>query len=79
MVDEDGTLKFQNRLCVADVIELKKKILTEAHNTRYSIHPGGTKMYQDLKQYFWWDNMKREITEYVDRCLTCQRVKVEHQ
>ena len=46
---------------------LKDKILMEAHNTRYSVHPGGTKMYRDLKQYFWWDNMKTEIAEYVDR------------
>jgi len=36
-------------------------------------------MYRDLKQYFWWDNMKREITEYVDRCLTCQKVNVKYQ
>jgi len=79
VVDEDGTLRFQNRLCVPDKSELKEKILAEAHNTRYSIHPGGTKMYRDLKQYFWWDNVKREIAEYVDRCLTCQKVKAGHQ
>jgi len=79
VIDEDGTLRFQNRLCVPDHSELKEKILAEAHNTRYSIHPGGTKMYRDLKQYFWWDNMKREIAEYVDRCLTCQKVKAKHQ
>jgi len=79
LVDGDGTLRFQNRLCVPDIAELKEQILTEAHNTRYSIHPGGTKMYRDLKQYFWWDNMKREIAKYVDRCSTCQRVKAEHQ
>jgi len=79
VVDENGTLRFQNRLCVPDNSELKEKILAEAHSTRYSVHPGGTKMYRDLKQYFWWDNMKREIAEYVDRCLTCQKVKAEHQ
>jgi len=79
VVHEDRTFRFQNRLCVPDKEEIKRKILEEAHNTRYSVHPGGTKMYRDLRQFFWWDNMKREIAEYVDRCLTCQRVKVKHQ
>jgi len=46
---EDGTLRFQNRLCVPDKEEKKRKILEEAHNTRYSVHPGGTKMYRDLR------------------------------
>jgi len=53
--------------------------LEEAHNTRYSVHPGGTKMYRDLRQYFWWNNMKKDVAEYVDKCLTCQKVKAEHQ
>ena len=46
---KDGTLRFQNRLCVPNAMELRKKILEEAHNTRYSIHLGGTKMYRDLR------------------------------
>jgi len=79
LVHEDGTLRFQNRLCVPNKEELKKRILEEAHNTRYSVHLGGTKMYWDLRQFFWWENMKREIAEYVDKCLTCQKVKDEHQ
>jgi len=49
VVYEDGTLRFQNRLCVPDKVELKEKILTETHNTRYSIHLGGTKMYRESK------------------------------
>ena len=72
-------LRFSSQLCMLDKTELKEKTLTEAHNTRHSIHPGGTKLYRNLKQCFWWDNMKREIAEYVDRCLTCQKVKAEHQ
>ena len=52
VVHEDGTLRFQNRLCVPKNEELRKLILEEAHNTRYSVHPGGTKMYRDLRQYF---------------------------
>jgi len=73
VVDEDGTLRFQNQLWLHDKEELKEKILFEAHNTRYSVHP------RDLKQYLWWDNMKREIAKYMNRFLTCQKVKAEHQ
>ena len=78
-VKEDGILYFQNRLCVPANNELKKKLLCEAHNTVFTMHPGGTKMYQDLKQYYWWRKMKRDVTEYVSKCLTCQQVKAEHQ
>jgi hypothetical protein len=53
-------------------------ILKEAHETAYSIHPSSEKMYQDLKKRFWWYGMKREITEYVARCDSCQRIKEEH-
>jgi len=50
VVREDGTLRFQNSLCVPKNEELRKQILEEAHNTRYSVHPRGTKMYRDLRQ-----------------------------
>ena len=53
--------------------------MDEARNTKYSVYLGGTKMYRDLKQTFWWNNMKRDIAEYVSKCLTCQKVKAEHQ
>ncbi|WVZ48675.1 hypothetical protein U9M48_000094 [Paspalum notatum var. saurae] len=56
-----------------------EKIKEEAHETAYSIHPGSEKMYQDLKQKFWWYGMKREVAEYVALCDVCQRVKAEHQ
>ncbi|XP_066168780.1 uncharacterized protein [Oryza sativa Japonica Group] len=59
--------------------DLKDAILKEAHDTLYSIHPGSTKMYQDLKERFWWASMKREIAEYVAVCDVCHRVKAEHQ
>ncbi|KAK1629506.1 hypothetical protein QYE76_003821 [Lolium multiflorum] len=75
---EMGSLWFQKRICVPD-IEIKEVILREAHQTPYSIHPGSTKMYMDLKELFWWNNMKREIAQYVAECHTCQRVKAEHQ
>jgi IS30 family transposase len=64
---------------VPDIPEIKELILKEAHETPYSIHPGSTKMYMDLKELFWWNNMKREIAKFVSECHTCQRVKAEHQ
>ena len=76
---EAGILYFQNRLCVPYDKELKQKLLFEAHNTIFTMHPGGNKMYQDLKQFYWWKGMKRDVTEYVSKCLTCQQVKAEHQ
>ena len=76
---EAGSLYFRHRLCVPNDKELKKKLLIEAHNTVFTMHPGGNKMYQDLKQFYWWKGMKRDVTEYVSKCLTCQQVKAEHQ
>ena len=78
-VKEAGSLYFHNRLCVPDVKDLKKKLLFEAHNTVFTMHPGGNKMYQDLKQFYWWKGMKRDVTEYVSKCLTSQQVKAKHQ
>jgi hypothetical protein len=56
---------------VPDISEIKGLILKEAHETPYSIHPGSTKMYMDLKELFWWNNMKRDIAKYVAECHTC--------
>ncbi|OMO91869.1 reverse transcriptase [Corchorus capsularis] len=75
----DGTLQFGSRLCVPNDFVLKREILEEAHGSRFTIHPGGTKMYKDLKENFWWNNMKREIAQFVSQCLVCQQVKAEHQ
>ena len=77
-VKEDGSLYFQNILCVPTDKELKKKLLYEGHNTVFTMHLGGNKMDQDLKQYYWWREIKRDVTKYVYKCLTCQQVKVEH-
>jgi hypothetical protein len=57
---------------------LKKKILDEAHTSRYSIHPGSTKMYHDLRQQFWWTRMKCETARYVSECDTCRKVKADY-
>ncbi|WVZ58110.1 hypothetical protein U9M48_008416, partial [Paspalum notatum var. saurae] len=77
--DEQGTLWYKNRICVPNVDSIWKLILSKAHDTAYSIHPGSTKMYYDLKERFWWPGMKREVAEYVAVCDTCQKVKAEHQ
>jgi hypothetical protein len=57
---------------------LKKKILNEAHTSRYSIHPGSTKMYHDLRQPFWWMRIKRETARYVSQCDTYRKVKADY-
>nr|CAH66033.1 H0515C11.9 [Oryza sativa] len=77
--DEQETVWLGERICVPENKDLKDAILKEAHDTLYSIHPGSTKMYQDLKEKFWWASMKREIAEYGAVCDVCQRVKAEHQ
>jgi hypothetical protein len=74
-----NSLWFHDRICVPDIPEIKELILKDAHETPYSIHPGGTKMYMDLKELFWWNKMKREIAKFVSECHTCQRVKAEYQ
>jgi hypothetical protein len=75
---EEGILWFKNRLCVPKG-EAREVLLDEAHNSAYSIHPGTTKMYLDLKTRYWWRGMKKEIAQYVARCDTCQQTKAEHQ
>ncbi|WVZ93780.1 hypothetical protein U9M48_039735 [Paspalum notatum var. saurae] len=77
-LDDQGVLWFKNRLVVPKDMELRKKIFDEAHTSMFTIHPGSNKMYQDLKQKFWWTRMKREIAKYVSECDVCQRVKADH-
>ncbi|XP_070013085.1 uncharacterized protein [Nicotiana sylvestris] len=71
-IGEDGVLRLQGHLCVLNVDGLREKILDEAYSSRYSIHPGATKMYRDLRQHYWWQQMKKDIVEYVARCPNCQ-------
>ena len=70
-MDGDGGLLYKSRLCVPNDMDLKKKILYESHNIVFTMHLGSNKMYQDMKQYYWWQGMKRDISEYVAKCLTC--------
>jgi hypothetical protein len=63
--DDQGVLWYKGRICVPNVKELKDKILHEAHESAYYIHPGRNKMYHDLKDTYWWYAMKRDVAEYV--------------
>nr|GFA03235.1 putative reverse transcriptase domain-containing protein [Tanacetum cinerariifolium] len=75
----DETLCFNNKSWLPCYGDLRALIMHEAHKSKYSVHPCSDKMYQDLKQLYWWPNMKADIATYVSKCLTCLRVKAEHQ
>jgi hypothetical protein len=77
--DEQGTIWFKNMICVPEIDNLRETILKEAHDSAYSIHPSSTKMYQDLKQNYWWYGMKRDVASHVAVYDVCQRLKDEHQ
>ncbi|GKF58804.1 retrotransposon protein, putative, ty3-gypsy subclass, partial [Tanacetum coccineum] len=66
-------------LCVPDDSSLREVVLTKAQSSPFSIHPGSTEMYRDLKQNFWWNGMKHDMARFVAKFLACQQVKIEHQ
>ncbi|KAK8947216.1 hypothetical protein KSP39_PZI007468 [Platanthera zijinensis] len=76
---DDGLLRKDGRLCVPSAGNLREGLLYEAHFTKYSIHPGSTKMYMDMKKLFWWPGLKKDIAAYVAKCRTCALVKAECQ
>jgi hypothetical protein len=76
--DAKDVVWFEQHLVVPVDPELRKEIFDEAHLSKFSIHPGSTKMYQDLRKNFWWSNMKVDIAKYVAECDTCHRVKASH-
>ncbi|GJX47506.1 putative reverse transcriptase domain-containing protein [Tanacetum coccineum] len=76
---EDESLYFMDRIWVPLVGGVRTIIMKEAHKTRYSVHPRADKMYHDLRDMYWWPGMKRDIATYVSKCLTCSKVKAEHQ
>ena len=76
---DDGTLCIHGRnwsLCYGD---LRNVSIHETHKSKYSTHPGSDKMYQDIRMLYWWPNMKADVAMYVRKCLTCAKVKAEHQ
>ncbi|GJZ68082.1 putative reverse transcriptase domain-containing protein [Tanacetum coccineum] len=75
----DGTLCLNGRSWLPCYGDLRTVIMHESHKSKYSIHPGSEKMYQDMKKLYWWPNIKANIATYVSKCLTCAKVKAEHQ
>ena len=75
----DGSLRFRGRVVVPHLTDLREEILREIQCSRFSMHPGGTKMYQDLRRQYYWSGMKRHVGDFMQRCLMCQQVKAEHQ
>ncbi|GJW37045.1 putative reverse transcriptase domain-containing protein [Tanacetum coccineum] len=75
----DETLCLKNRSWIPCFGNLRALIMHESHKSKYSIHPGSDKMYQDLKKLYWWPNMKAEIATYASKCMTCAKVKAEYQ
>nr|GEY19486.1 putative reverse transcriptase domain-containing protein [Tanacetum cinerariifolium] len=75
----DGTQCLNNRSWLSCYGDLRTLIMYESHKSNNSVYPGSNKMYQDMKLLYWWPKMKADIATYVSKCLTCLRVKVEHQ
>ncbi|GJY26547.1 putative reverse transcriptase domain-containing protein [Tanacetum coccineum] len=75
----DETMCLNGRSWLPCYGDLRTVIMHESHKSKYSIHPGSDKMYQDMKKLYWWPNMKANIATYVSKCLTCAKVKAEHQ
>jgi hypothetical protein len=71
--DEQGTIWFKNMIFVPEIKHLRGTILKEAHDSTFSVHLGSTKMYQDLKQKYWWYGMKKDVAVHVALCDVCQR------
>ncbi|KAA3462904.1 NBS-LRR resistance-like protein [Gossypium australe] len=69
-INENDCLRFRNRICVPNVVDLKDLILCKAHDSLFAMHPGGAKVYRDLRESYWWPKMKREIVKYVAKYLT---------
>ncbi|KAI3522357.1 hypothetical protein L1887_00076 [Cichorium endivia] len=77
--DSRDLMTRYGRIWVPAMGETRETLMDEAHKSKFSIHPGATKMYRDLRGYYWWPGMKRDVAKYVEKCLTCLKVKAEHQ
>ncbi|KAJ9553346.1 hypothetical protein OSB04_017391 [Centaurea solstitialis] len=75
----DGVRYFKDKIWIPKVDQLRTMIMDEAHQSKYSIHPGSDKIYKGLKEHYWWPGMKKDIATYLSKCLTCARIKAEHQ
>ena len=72
-------MRFKGRIYMPKTTDLREQVLRDAHVTPYYIHLVITKMYQDLKKGYCWPGMKKDVVRFVEKCLTCQQVKAEHQ
>ena len=77
-IHTDGSPRYRGRVVVPQLIDLREEILRESLCSRFTVHPGGTKMYRDLRHQYYWSEMKRHVGDFVRWCLTCQQVKTEH-
>ena len=78
-IHTDGSLRYRGQVVVPQSTDLREEILMEFHCSRFAVHPGGTKMYRDLRHQYYWSGMKRHIEDFSQQCLTFQQVKAEHQ
>ena len=78
-IGEDGVIIYKGSLCVSYVDDLRNIIFEEAHSTRYSIHPGATKMYRHLQDIYWWNGLRKDIAVVMSRCPNFQQVKAEQE
>ncbi|KAJ4980300.1 hypothetical protein NE237_031137 [Protea cynaroides] len=80
-LDDEKVLKYKGRICVPETesLDIRHRLMKEAHTTAYSIHPGSTKMYHDLKKLYWWRGMKTDIVKFVFQSLNYQKVKAKRQ
>jgi len=77
--DSRGLWTRYGRVWVPSTGGNRELVLEEAHKSKFSIHPGATKMYRDLREDYWWPGMKQDIAKYVEKCMTCRKIKAEHQ
>ena len=77
-IHTNGSLRYRGRVVVPQSIDLREEILREFHCSHFVVHPSGMKMYHDLRCQYYWSRMKKNVGDFVRRCLTCQQVKDEH-
>ncbi|KAJ4957552.1 hypothetical protein NE237_024663 [Protea cynaroides] len=80
-LDNEKVLRYKGRICVPETesMDIRHRLMKEAHTTIYSVHPGSTKMYHDLKKLYWWRGMKADVAKFVSQCLNCRKIKAERQ
>ena len=78
-IQKDGMIVLGRQMYLPGDQTLKRKVLQEALKSRLATHLGSTKMYQDLKEFYWWSNIKKEVVKYMAKCEICQQVKMEYQ